>query len=193
MLDEAPLSFPSRNRFVYDPGIPDRQLWAIGMIVVQWSMTEWFIDMSTRNLMGNDPGVIDEYRKIRGFQQNVAFWKTQIEMKTQEPYRSYMLRLVPRVQALNSQRDEVVHRLWGGGMEGNSPSAGGLETTGAGMMPNPGEKLKTKAQQGPIPFSWNADFSRLRRMATEIATLNRDLLMGTTQFNAAHGYVDPSS
>ena len=190
MLDQEPLSFPSRNRFVYDPGISDRQLWAIGMVVVQWSMTEWFIDMSIRNLIGADQGALEEYEKVRNFQQSVAFWKAQLDLRSQDPFRSNVLFLIPRVQALNSQRDEVIHRLWGGGMEANSPSAAGLETTDAGLMPNAGEKLKTKAKDGLIPFTWNATFSRLRRMATEMATLNRDLLASSFLPNAAHGYVD---
>jgi hypothetical protein len=190
MLDKEPLAFPSRNRFVYDPGIPDRQLWAIGMVVVQWSMTEWFMDMSIRNLIGPDQYVLEKYKKVRNFQQSVVFWKTQLELRSQDPFRSHMLSLIPRVQALSSQRDEVVHRMWGGGMEANSPSAAGLETADAGLMPNAGERLKTNAKDGPIPFTWNATFSRLRRMAADMATLNRDLLASSFLPNAAHGYVD---
>ena len=35
-----PFIYPFRHPFPFDPGIPNRQLWAIGMVVVQWSMTE---------------------------------------------------------------------------------------------------------------------------------------------------------
>jgi hypothetical protein len=190
MLDKDPLSFPSRDRFVYDPGIPDRQLWAIGMVVVQWSMTEWFIDLSIRNLVGANQRVLDEFKKVRNFQQTLVFWKTQIELKGEEPFRSNTLSLIPRIQALSSQRDEVIHRMWGGGMEANSPSAQGLPTSDAGLMPNADEKLKTNAKEGPIPFTWNATFSRLRRMATDMADLNRDLLQAAIMAGPPHGYVD---
>jgi len=186
MLDKEQLSFPSRNRFVYDPGISDRQLWAIGMVVVQWSMTEWFIDMSIRNLIAGDQSLIKEYEKVRKFQSVVAFWKTQLELKTNEPFRAHMLALVPRVQALSSQRDEVVHRMWGGGMEANSPSATVLESADAGLMPHAGEKTKASAQEGPIPFTWKADFQRLRRMAAEMAALNQDLLSSSFLPGTAH-------
>jgi hypothetical protein len=188
MLDKEPLSFPSRNRLTYDPGIPDRQLWAIGMVIVQWSMTEYFIEMNTRHLIGDDQGVIEEYKKVRNFQQGLAFWKTQLELKSQDPFRTHLLNLIPRIQALSSQRDDVAHRLWGGGLEGASRRAEGLPTTDAGLMPNPGEK--SKATEGLIPFTWRADFQRLRRMATEISELNRDLLLSLTLPNAAHGHAD---
>src|ERR1700730_5751026 len=115
MLDNEPLSYPSRNRYVMDPGIPNRQLWAIGMIVVQWSNAEWFIDMSTHHLMGDDKALLQEYKNLRNFKQSLAFWATLVERKTDDPYRSYMLAIVSRIQALSSQRDEVIHRLWAGG------------------------------------------------------------------------------
>ena len=122
MLDNEPLSYPSRHRYVMDPGIPNRQLWAIGMIVVQWSNIEWFIDMSTHQLVGDDKALLQEYKNLRNFKQSLAFWATLVERNTEDPYRSYMLAIIPRVQALSSQRDEVIHRLWGGGMEAESPS-----------------------------------------------------------------------
>jgi len=123
---------------------------------------------------------------LRNFQQKLDFWRTQIETKIQEPSRNKMLAIIPTVQTLNSQRDDVVHRLWGGGMEGNSWAAGGMETSDGGMLPKPAAPIKSKGQH--IPYSWNADFQRLRRMATEMATLNRDLLVLTViGFGPAQG------
>ncbi len=189
MLDKEPLWYPSRNRYPMSPAVPDRQLWAIGMIVVQWSMTEWTIDVQTRKLISDDKVDLAQYTALRSFQQRLAFWRTQIELKHAEPLRSHLLAFIPAVQALNSQRDEVVHRLWGGGMEGDSWAAGGLETSDGGMLPKPGTPIKSK---GPhIPYSWNADFQRLRRMATEMANLNRDLLELTALgLSPPHGDVD---
>lgn len=79
MLDQEPLWYPSRNRFPFDPGVQDKQLWAIGMIVVQWSMLEWFIDVETRKLIANDSDLLAEYNKTRNFQETVAFWRLQTE------------------------------------------------------------------------------------------------------------------
>lgn len=177
MLDKEPLLFPSRNAFPYNPGVPDKQLWAIGMIAVQWSMTEWFMEVQTLKYVGTDQSLLAEHRKLRNFQQALEFWKRLIELEETEPYRSKYLTLIPVIQSLSSQRDDVIHRLWGGGLEGKSWAAGGEETTEAVLLPNPGEPIKTKSGNGPIPPRWRATFIRLRRLAREIATVNRDLFV----------------
>jgi hypothetical protein len=145
------------------------------------------------NLVGDDKALLQGYKNLRNFKQSLAFWATLVERKTEDPYRSYMLAIVPRVQALSSQRDEVIHRLWGGGMEAESPSSAGLETADAGLMPNPGEKLPSNTREGLIPFTWKATFQRLRRLATDLAQLNRDLLQSVFLPSSPHGYVDTTS
>jgi hypothetical protein len=108
----------------------------------------------------------------RSFQQRLAFWQTQLELKLQEPVKSQASDFIPRIQAPSSQRDEVVHRLWGGGLESTSWGAGGAApTTDGGMLPKANEQTKSTH----APMKWHANFIRLRRMAQEMATLNRDL------------------
>jgi hypothetical protein len=176
VLDKEPLSFPSRTRFTYNPGVSDRQLWALGMIVVQWSMTEQLIDMNARKLVGDDGDLLAEYNRQRRFQNVLAFWRTQIELKCSDPQRSQLQAIIPRIQALSSQRDEVVHRMWGGGYESMSSEPGPLTpSTDGGLMPKAGEKLRKT--EGLIPFTWHATFSTLRRIAREMAELNKDLLV----------------
>jgi hypothetical protein len=179
MLDQEPLWYPSRNSFPYDPGIPNKQLWAIGMIVVQWSALEWLIDTETHRLVGDNQALKEEYKQLRNFQQSLAFWQTQTDLKAREPARSQVLALIPRIQNLSSQRDEVVHRLWGGGMEATSWSADGNETTDAVIMHDPGEPIK--GSPGLMPPKWRASFIRLRQMAREIGALNRDLIVAMLQ------------
>jgi hypothetical protein len=173
MLDKEPFVYPSRgSNYPFDPGVSNRQMWAIGMIVVQWSMTETIIEDNARSLITDDQSLLAEYRAIRNFQQRLAFWQTQVELKLQNPIKSQVLNLIPTIQALNSQRDEVVHRLWGGGLESTSWGAGGASpTTDAGMLPTASENIKSAG----APMRWRATFQRLRRMAQEMATLNRDL------------------
>jgi hypothetical protein len=154
------------------------------MIVVQWSMTERFIEMNTHSLLAKDETLTVEYKKVRNFQQRLNFWQRLIEVTLSEPARSSVNALIPRIQALGAQRDEVVHRMWGTGMEAASPSSGGRPTTDGGLMPRAGEKLQNKERGGPIPLSWHATFSCLRTMATEMAHLNRDLLAASFSLGA---------
>jgi hypothetical protein len=176
MLDKEPLWFPSRNRFAHNPAVPDRQLWAIGMIVVQWSMTEFLIGQQIRLLLAEDPALSAEHNKLRNFQQRVDFWQTQIETKRQEPIRSQVLALIVRIRSLNTDRDEVVHRLWGGGMQAGSWNAEDHPTMDAALLRKPGDKFKTKSTDARATISWKMTFSRLRKIAVDMAGLNRDLL-----------------
>jgi hypothetical protein len=86
MLDNLPLRFPHRN-FVMDPGVPDRQLWAIGMIVVVWSMTERMVEQQIDNLVGDDAQLKAERGEVRGFRNSVRFFKRLVELKITEPQR----------------------------------------------------------------------------------------------------------
>jgi len=149
-------------------------------------MTETIIEQSTFALIKDDKGAVEDYRKIKNFQQRLDFWRNQIELKKSDRFRN-ILTLIPKIAALNSQRDEVVHRLWGGGIEDTSWSGIGTETTDAGMMPRVAETIKSKG--GPPPFTWRATYSRLREMAREMATLNRDLLVAV-MLPQSHGNVD---
>lgn len=181
MLEQEPLWFPARHLFPMNPAVSDRQLWALGMIVVQWSMTEYFIDLDTRKLIGADQDTMTEYNKCRNFQQVLQFWKSQVEGKQKEPTRSQLLALVPQIQALNAQRDEVIHRMWGGGEPTLPPDPSIATSTDGGLMPNIEEMPgRTKpGGSGLIPFTWRATFPRLKRMAKEMASLNVNLLVIT--------------
>jgi hypothetical protein len=173
VLDQEPLGYPFRGRnFPFDPAVPNRQLWAIGMIVVQWSMTETVVEDNTRKLIAQADDLSTQYAELRGFQLRLAFWQRLVEQKVQEPTRTKILALIPRIQALSSQRDDVIHRLWGGGLESTSWGAAGAgPTTDGGMMPKANEVIRSTS----APMRWHATFSRLKRMAQEMATLNRDL------------------
>ncbi len=176
MLDREPFIYPARapHKFPFDPGVPNKQLWAIGMIVVQWSMTEMIIESNSLLLIAGDADLLKEYRMRRNFQQRLVLWETLLELRGEEPAKSTARALIPTIQALSSQRDEVVHRSWGGGMEGDAWSSGGRgPTTDGGMMP----KFGDKSPPDRAPMKWHATFLRLKRMAQEMATLNRDLMV----------------
>jgi len=176
-MEPEPLVYPSRNGYPYNPGVPDRQLWAIGMIVVQWSMTEFIVDQQIRQLMGDDEESVKQYAKRRNFQQRIDFWQSQIELKLQDPLRSEAMTYITRMQNLNAQRDEVIHRAWGGGMQGGSWSAENYPTTDGALLRKPNDKFKTKSADARATLAWRMTFSRLRKLARDMATLNRDLFM----------------
>lgn len=179
MLEHEPLSYPSRtmDKFPYDPGIPNRQMWAIGMIVVQWSMTEFFVDIRIRELIRNDTELLARYELNRHFKQRLDFWQTQIESGPPNPLNAHVRQIMPRIRNLSSQRDEVVHRAWAGGMEGSAwSSAGELVSADAQLLMKPGKTDRKKSAPPRDMLRWDLTFNRLRRMAQEMSVLNRDLM-----------------
>jgi hypothetical protein len=160
----APSVFPNRHRFNYDVAIPDRQLWAIGMIAAQWGMVEFTVRMHTLKLCGNDNAIKVQYDAQPDFRHRREIWQTLVEEKiTAQPQRAVVLGIIEDVKRLKHERDRVMHAAWAGGMEGESPSASGLPTTdggilGAPFLPNAG---------------WNLSYARLRKIAVDLATLNQ--------------------
>jgi hypothetical protein len=106
----------------------------LGMIVVRWGMTEFPIDQQIRNLIGDDTDAEQQYEKLRNARQRIDFWQALIASNLQEPRQSEVRKLVQRIQYLNSKRDSVIHRLWGGGMQAGSWNAENHETTDAALL-----------------------------------------------------------
>jgi hypothetical protein len=180
MLDKEPLWYPSRNRFYYNPGVPDRQLWAIGMVAVQWGMTETLIEQQIHNFIHTDENLIAEYKKVRNFRETLNFFQTLIELKTEEPLRLNAQVFVGRIRNLASQRHDIMHRLWGGGMPEDSWNNPGnlYPETDAALLRQQGDKpKKTKSEDGRANLHWQLTFNGIRKIATDLATLNRDIIM----------------
>jgi hypothetical protein len=160
----APSVFPSRHRFNYDVAVPDRQLWAIGMVAAQWGMAELFVRFHVMKLAKDDASVRAQFDAQSDFRHKREFWQTLVKEKIViQPQRSIVLALIEEVKRLKHERDRVMHASWAGGMEGNSPAASGLPTSdgailGAPFLPGP---------------AWNLSYPRLRKIATDLAGLNQ--------------------
>jgi hypothetical protein len=175
MLDQEPLWYPSRGPF--NPGVSNRQLWAIGMIVVQWGMAEFIRNQSIHNLIRDDSKLTAEYKSLRRSDQITKFWKMLVEIKTQEPEQTKNLHFITRFQGLNDKRDNVVHRMWGGGIEADTLGApSNAPTTDSSLHRKRDEKKKTKSRDGRANLVWYLDYSGLREIAHDIGQLNQDIL-----------------
>ena len=75
------------------------------------------IEQQTRLLVDDDKDPLQQYEKLRNAGQRIDFFRNQIALKMQDPLRSRAEALVQRIQNLNANRDNVIDRLWGGGMQ----------------------------------------------------------------------------
>ncbi len=162
-----PTVFPSRSRLLFDPGIADRQLWGLGMIVAQWGMTEMLIHTHVHKIVGGSGTLYESYRAQPTFKHQRQFWETQIKLRlTQDADRAVALGLVSDVKRLKSERDRVIHGAWGGGMQENSWGARGspdAETVDAQILPAFVNRGTPK---------WAITFARLRKLGEDLANLN---------------------
>jgi hypothetical protein len=148
------------------------------MVVVQWGMAEYIRNQSVFSLIGDDTKLIAEYKNLRNSSSRTAFWRAQVETKNNEPKRTQNLGLIVRFQQLNDKRDNIVHRMWGGGIEGDTLGVPAeVSTTDGAMHRARDEKKKTKTKDGRHNLSWRLDFQGLRNIASEIAQLNKDILV----------------
>jgi hypothetical protein len=86
------------------------------------------------------------------------------------------LAFITRFQSLNNQRDDIIHRLWGGGMQpGTLGAPDNASTTDAALHRHRDESMKTKSTDFRKNIRWRLDFVGLRRIATNMSQLNSDI------------------
>jgi hypothetical protein len=157
-----PLSFPSRNSFPFNPGIPDRQLWAIGMVAAQWAMVEMQMHSHMQRFTKDDPGLAAEYARQQTFKHQRRFWQAQIEAKCEGSRLAILLGITERIKVLKGQRDRVMHGIWGGGMQAGTWASEDHETSDA----------KIQGMHPRTPPAWRLDFQGIRKIGRDIACLN---------------------
>lgn len=148
------------------------------MVVVQWGMAEFIRNQSIFGLIADDTKLLAEYKSLKRSAAISRFWRNLVETKKQEPERSQDLDLITRYQRLNDHRDNIIHRMWGGGMETDTlGTPAEAQSTDAGLHRTRDEKKKTKSKDGRAKFNWRLDFTGLRKIANDIAQLNKDILL----------------
>ena len=87
---------PSRKKFRFDVPPTDRQIWAIGMVTVQWSALEMWTRSFVHALNGQG------YRQFRD----------TVLQKVKPAYQHALLAIIDRITGLQQERDRIVHGAW---------------------------------------------------------------------------------
>lgn len=151
----------ARRKFRLDPMLTDRQLWALGMIICQWSTLEQIVDQHARAFFEGD--ALSEYDKTRSFSARRKIWISMIKAKIAEPHRAGYLEFIATVADLQSQRDNYAHGMFGGIREPHK------EHRHAGMVRN---FSRVKGVGQPVP----TDFATMRDLAIKISEATMTLL-----------------
>jgi hypothetical protein len=138
------------------------------------------VEQQIHSFINGDLDLVDQYPKVRSFRATLDFFQEQIELKAKEPLKSNASVLIGRIRNLSSQRHEIMHRIWGGGMptdSRNNPENLHPEADAALLRQLGDRPKKTKSDDGRANLHWRLTFGGIRKIAVDIATLNRDLFM----------------
>lgn len=153
--------FPSRSKFRFQIAPSDRQLWAIGLVVVQWSQVEMFMTVVAHGLTEDDPAARAEYNDTPNMKIRHRLLRALTEAKVMEPWRAELLRLVDRIGQTQQERDRIVHGNW--------------EAQG-GSLPHDPVANKVFSWQKPRPaFDWKLTYQTIIEVARKIDAISADL------------------
>lgn len=141
--------FPSRQQFKFQIAPTDRQLWAIGMVAVTWTLIENIMQLVASGLCKDDAEALTKFEQTRSFKIRLELLKAIIEQKMASPHKEVFLALVQETKATQQLRDRIIHGTWGG-EEQNSPVS-----PFNWMKPHP-------------PFQWKLDFGGIKKVAIRI-------------------------
>lgn len=153
--------FPTRRDFRSEVAPSDRQLWAIGMVVVQWSNLETLTTIATEALLQDDPTALAEFQQDRSARGRLDTFQRLISDELIEPHRTTLLSLVRDMRDVQLLRDRIVHGSW-------------ASKDGA-TLDNPEAQSTFGMLKPRQPFEWKLDFGKLKATALKIEDLNSRL------------------
>jgi hypothetical protein len=169
----------ARKKFIFNVAPSDRQLWAIGMVVVQWTyieqMVKVFVHSFTDENDAADP-IREQFDSTRSMQIRLDQWEKLTKQYIQTSWQSPMLDLINEIRQVQDMRDKIVHGTWAGKEGGGETSV--EEAHGAFSWGKPGH-----------PFSWKLDYHGLLTVAQRIDKLHNDMFQFAFR---AGGQTEPS-
>ena len=151
----------ARKKFRMDVAPSDRQLWAIGMVCVQWSSIESLVKVFVHALTDvDDPDDPDRKRfdATRAMATRLDQWQELTAERVQPPWAAQLLALINETRQLQDLRDKIIHGAWSDKENSNLPPSG--EAHGAFSWGRPGK-----------PFSWKLTYGEIVAVAQRMDAL----------------------
>jgi hypothetical protein len=154
----------ARKKFQFNVAPSDRQLWAIGMVVVQWSAIEEMIKVFVHSFTDEDDAN-DLIRKVfdttRPLVMRLDQWEALAKQHIRTEWLQPMLDLISETRQLADLRDKIIHGVWG-----DKENAQTIlhEAHGPFSWGKPGH-----------PFSWKLDYHSILGVALRIDRLQKSM------------------
>jgi hypothetical protein len=154
----------ARKRFSFNVVPSDRQLWAIGMVVVQWTsieqMVKVFVHALTDENDANDP-VRKKFDSTRPMQMRLDQWEELTKQSIQSIWQKPLLDLINQTRQVQDMRDKIVHGTWSDKENARNASE---EAHGPFSWGKPGH-----------PFTWKLNYQGILDVALRIDRLQREM------------------
>jgi hypothetical protein len=148
----------NKLRFQIAPG--DRQVWAIGMVAIQWTLIEKWISTFGIGLteIAGDKAAREQFDQTRAFSLRLEQVETLAELHLQPTTWTILRAIFLRIKDAKLQRDRIIHGAWSGTPDGAKVSTFNWE----------------KPQHG---FEWKLDYAGVLKVVRVIDDLAHSLFL----------------
>ena len=154
----------ARKKFRFSVTPSDRQLWAIGMVIVQWSSIEQMVKIFV-HAFTNEDDPSDPVRKVfdstRSMSIRLDQWEELAKQHIQQSWLQPMLALINESRQVQDMRDKIVHGVWSDKENAQVMSS---DAHGPFSWGKPGH-----------PFSWKLDYNGILQVALRIDRLHAEM------------------
>ena len=134
----------------------DRQLWAIGVVAVQWSQFEIWVQIIGQTLLEGRPDELSAFNANRSVKGRIAICEREVGRQLREGPGRRLLTMFREAKDLQDQRDKIVHNQWTGEVEQEAKAVFNW------VPPHP-------------QFEWKLDFGGIFAVARKFDELNADM------------------
>ncbi len=152
----------ARKKFSFQVAPSNRQLWAIGMVAVQWAAIEQWMNLIVIGLTHDAPEVREEYGKTWSFSARIDFWELLAQTHVIEPWRTKMLAAINETRQVQELRDKIIHGTWG-------------DKKASSTIGNPVADRVSNWSKPHHPFEWKADYGTILKVALRVDALHQML------------------
>jgi hypothetical protein len=156
------LTDTARKRFKFQVAPSDRQLWAIGMVAVQWTTVETYITIFGHALTESDTPERQIFDQTRAMSIRLDQVEALGQQKLLPEWQGRFFALINEARQVQELRDKIIHGMWGG-KENSS-----LETTEA--------HGPSKFGKPNVAFSWKLNYGDILKVARRIDELQYQLI-----------------